>query len=76
MIIVTEKLYLYYIHNLKRLNFPNINTNTFSLGSKILQELNLENISILERPHKIVLITLITNRFLSICLKSHGKLYS
>lgn len=83
IIVETEKLFLYYTHNLKRLNFPNLNItilrqiiNTFSLDHNIFQDLNCENISILDRPHQIVLITLITNRFLSIRLKSYGKMFS
>ena len=50
--------------------------NKFSLDQTIFQELNCENISILERPHKIVIITLLTNKFLSIRLKSCGKMFS
>lgn len=83
IIVETEKLFLYYTHNLKKLNFPNLNIiilrqiiNKFSLNQNIFQELNSENISILKRPHKIALITLITNRFLSIRLKSYGKTFS
>lgn len=82
-IVETEKLFLYYTHNLKRLNFPNLNIiilrqiiNKFSSERNIFQDLNCENTSILDRPHKIVLITLITNRFLSIRLKSYGKMFS
>jgi len=70
IIVETEKLFLYYTHNLKRLIFPNLNIiilcqiiNKFSLDHNIFQDLNCENISILDRPHKIVLITLITYRF-------------
>jgi hypothetical protein len=83
IIVETEKLFLYHTNYLKKLNTINLNKiilrqiiNKFVLDQYIFLDLCCENISILERPHKIVLITLLTNKFLSIRLKSYGKMFS
>lgn len=76
--IETEKSFLYYIDNLKKLNITILRKiiNKIFLNQSIFQELDSENISILNIPHKLVIITLLTKKFLSISLKSFGKMFS
>lgn len=78
-----EKIFLFLTNNLKSLHVNNLNVKIiqhtikkFSFDKTILAYLNCDNISLLERPHKLVLITLLTNKFLKLRLKSFGKMYS
>lgn len=48
----------------------------FSLDSNIFPYLSCENVSILERPHKLVLITIIAKKYLKIRLHSFSKTYT
>lgn len=48
----------------------------FSLDKNVFPYLNCENISILERPHKLVLITLIAKKYIKIRLNSFSKNHS
>jgi len=50
-------------------------TNNLSLDNNIFSELDC-NISLLEQPHKMILISLLINRYLSVRLKSFDKEYS
>jgi len=70
-------------NNLKTLNISKLDekiihycNNKFSLDQTIFKELDCTNISILERPHKMILITLLTKKYLSVRLKSLGKTIS
>lgn len=49
--------------------------NKLTLDYNIFSKLDC-NDSILERPHKMILISLLINRYLSVRLKSFGKQYS
>lgn len=49
--------------------------NRFALDVSIFKHLNC-NVEILERPHKLVLLTLIVKKFLSVRLHSFGKQFS
>lgn len=82
IIMEAEKILLNLTNNLTNLNIPNLNkkimyqcTNNLSLDHNIFSELDC-NSSILERPHKMILISLLINRYLSVRLKSFGKEYS
>jgi hypothetical protein len=59
--------------NLKR-KIIHLCSNKLSLDCTIFNELDC-NPSILERPHKMVLITVLVNRYLNVKLKSFGKQY-
>jgi len=48
----------------------------FSLDSNIFPSLSCENVSILERTHKLVLITIIAKKYLKIRLHSFSKTYT
>jgi hypothetical protein len=50
-------------------------SNKLSLDHTIFNELDC-NLSILERPHKMILITVLVNRYLNVRLKSFGKQYT
>lgn len=78
-----ENNLIIFTSNLKNLNVQNVETrilcnciNKFSLNPSIFPSLNCLNITVLEKPHKIVLITIIIKKFLSIRLKSYGKMFS
>jgi len=67
-------------NNLKSLNISKLDekiihycNNKFSLDQTIFKELDCTNISILERPHKMIIISLLTKNYLSVRLKSLGK---
>lgn len=60
--------------NLKR-KIIHLCSNKWSLYHTIFNELDC-NSSILERPHKMVLITVLINRYLNVRLKSFGKQYT
>lgn len=69
--------------NLKNINIPNLENkiialvnNTFVLDRNIFKTLNCENVCLSDRPHKMLLITLLVKKFLSVRLHSYGKLYS
>jgi len=83
IILNAEKLFLHLTDNLKSLHVPQLDVkiikhaiNTFSLDKNIFPDLNCNNVTLLERPHKLILITLITKKFLKIRLKSFGKMFS
>lgn len=72
-----ELLFYVYTDNLKKIFVQNLASTIinqcmqkFSLDRNIFSLLNCENISILERSHKLVLITIIAKKFLKICLNS------
>jgi len=76
-------LFLLLKNNFKSLHVKNLNVKIiqhtikkFSLDKNIFADLNCDNISLLERPHKLVLITLLTKTFSKLRLKSFGKIYS
>lgn len=78
-----ENYLIIFTSNLKTLNVQNLETkilynciNKFSLNTSIFPSLNCPNITILEKPHKITLITILVKKFLSIRLKSYGKMFS
>jgi len=78
-----DKIFLFLTDNFKSLHIPSLDTkiichtdNMYSLDCKIFSDLNCDNVSLLERPHKQVLITLITKQFVRLRLKSFGKMYS
>lgn len=82
IIMEAEKILLNLTNNLTTLNIPNLNkkimfqcSNKLSLNHYIFSKLDC-NGSILERPHKMILISLLINRYLSVRLKSFGKHYS
>lgn len=84
IIIFSQIIYLLSIltNNLTTLNIPDLNkkimyqcSNKLSLDYNIFSKLDC-NSSILERPHKMILISLLINRYLSVRLKSFGKHYS
>lgn len=82
IIMEAEKIILNLTNNLTNLNIPNLNktimyqcSNNLSLDRNIFIELDC-NSSILEQPHKMILISLLINRYLSVRLKSFGKEYS
>lgn len=83
IILEAEKMFLFLTDNFKSLQITNLEIKiikhvivTFSTDKNIFPNLNCENISILERPHKILLITLLTKKFLKLRLKSFSKMYS
>lgn len=82
IILEAEKEVLYLTYYLTSLNIPNLNKKVLykcykklSLAPNIFRKLDC-NCSLLERPHTIILITLLINRYISIRLKSfnHVKL--
>lgn len=82
IIIETEKCLLTLTDNLTDLNKSNLKrkiiylcSNKLSLDHTIFKEMDC-NSSILERPHKMVLITVFINRYLNVRLKSFGKQYT
>lgn len=82
IIIEAEKVLLSLTNNLTHLNVPNLNkkiiyqcSNKLTTDHNIFSKLDC-NSTILERPHKMVLITVLINRYLSIRLKSFSKQYS
>lgn len=83
VIFEAEKILLILTENLKKLHVQNLDhkiilyvVNKFTTDSSIFSDLACENVEILERPHKIVLISALTKRYLSVRLKSFGKMYS
>lgn len=83
VIIEAEKYYLYLTNNLTKINVPNLQKkiifyviNKFALDFNIFNSLNCENVGLLDRPHKIFLITHLVKRFLSVRLQSYGKQFS
>lgn len=80
IIMEVEKMLLILTNNLKSLNISKLDekiihycNNKFSLDQTIFKELDCTNISILERPHKMIIISLLTKKYLSVRLKSLGK---
>lgn len=78
-----EKMFLFLTNNLQSLHKPNLDItiiyhviNMYSFDKRIFPDLNCDNVCLLERPHKLVLITLITKKFIRLRLKSFGKMYS
>lgn len=78
-----DKMFLFLTDNLTSLHITNLDikiilhtVNMYSLDKKIFSDLNCDNVSLLERPHKLVLITLISKQFVNLRLKSFGKMYS
>jgi len=83
IIIEAEKMFIILTDNLKKLNVQNLDTliihhciKKFSLDEAIFSYLNCENITLTDKPHKIVLITVLTKQFLRLRLKSYGKMFS
>lgn len=79
----TEISFLYYTNHLSNINIKNLDKkiishviNKFVLDHSIFKNLSCENVEILERPHKLVLITLLVKKFLSVRLHSYGKQFS
>lgn len=78
-----EKMLLYLTDNFKKIHIKNIDniiitycTNKLAMDSSIFENLNCDNVSFLDRPHKLILITLLIKRYLSLRLNSFGKVYS
>jgi len=74
---------LYLTDNFKKIHIKNIDniiinycTNKLTMDSSIFENLNCDNVSFLDRPHKLILITLLIKRYLSLRLNSFGKVYS
>lgn len=83
IIMATEHYYLYITDNLKNLNVLNLEkkvicyvNNKFVLDNNIFTILNCENVGLLDRPHKMILITFLVKKYLNIRLNSYGKLFS
>lgn len=79
----SEIIFLYLTNYLKNINIPNLDNtiishviNKFALDSTIFNGLNCENVEILDRPHKLILITLLVKKFISVRLHSYGKQFS
>jgi len=79
----TEIFLLSLTNNLQTLNIPNLDlkitslVNTkFALDKNIFKYLECNNVFTLDRPHKLVLIALLIQKYLSIRLHSFGKMYS
>lgn len=79
----SEISFLYHTNHLSNINIKNLDKkiishviNKFVLDHSIFKNLSCENVEILERPHKLVLITLIVKKFLSVRLHSYGKQFS
>jgi len=76
-------MFLFLTDDFKSLHIPNLDikiifhtVNMYSLDNKIFSDLNCDKVSLLERPHKLILITHITKKFVRLRLKSFGKMYS
>jgi len=83
VIIEAEKMFLILTNNLKKLNVQNLDIliihhciKKFSMDETIFLYLNCENITLTDKPHKIVLITVLTKQFLTLRFKSYGKMFS
>jgi len=79
----SEISFLYHTNYLSSINIKNLNkkiishvVNKFVLDNSIFKHLSCENVGILERPHKLVLITLRVKKFFSVRLHSYGKQFS
>lgn len=79
----SEISFLYHTNYLSSINIKNLDkkiishvVNKFVLDRSIFKDLSCENVGILERPHKLVLITLLVKKFLSVRLHSYGKQFS
>jgi len=80
---IIEKMFLFYTDNLKDLNISNLEgkiilncKNLLALNNNIFSDLVCENISLLDRPHKMVLIQIIIKEYLSARLHTFGKMFS
>lgn len=78
-----EISFLYYTKYLSSINVQNLDkkiishvVNKFALDNSIFKDLSCENVEILEKPHKLVLITLLVRQFLSVRLHCYGKQFS
>lgn len=83
IILAVEHFFLLLTDNLKNINIPNLENkiialvnNKFVLDRNIFKTLDCENVCLSDRPHKMLLITLLVKKFLSVRLHSYGKLYS
>ena len=79
----SEISFLYHTNSLSSINIKNLDkkiishvVNKFVLDRSIFKDLSCENVGILERPHKLVLITLLVKKFLSVRLHSYSKQFS
>lgn len=79
----TEIFLLILTNNLQTLNIPNLDikitslvNKKFALDKNIFKYLECDNVFTLDRPHKMVLISLLIKTFLNIRLHSYGKMYS
>jgi len=75
----TEIFLLILTNNLKILNIPNLDlkitsfvNKKFELDKNIFKYLECNNVFTLDRPHKMVLIALLINKYLSIRLHLYG----
>jgi len=78
-----ETFLLLLTNNLQTLNIKNIDlkiinlcNNKFALDNTIFKTLQCDNVSLLDRPHKMVLISLLVKKYLCIRLHSFGKMFS
>jgi len=78
----TEKYLLLLTDDLKKLNIQNLDlkiiffcNKKFSLDQNIFKNLSC-NVPLFDRPHKMLLISLLVKKYLSIRLHSYGKMYS
>jgi len=83
IILAAEHIFLFLTDNLKNINIPNLENkiiahvnNKFILDHNIFKTLNCKNVCLSDRPHKMLLITLLVKKFLSVRLHSYGKFYS
>jgi len=79
----SRKFFSFLTKNFKTLHVVDLNLkiiqrviNKYSLDKNIFLDLNCDNVSSLERPRKLALITLLTKKFSKLRLKSFGKMYS
>jgi len=78
-----ETFLLLLTNNLQSLNIKNIDlkiinlcNNKFAFDNNIFNTLQCDNVPLLDRPHKMVLISLLVKKYLSIRLHSFGKMFS
>lgn len=78
VILAAEDYYLYLTDNLKHINVPNLEKKIifYVNDNCIFSILSCDNVSLLDRPHKMSLITLLVKKYSSIRLYSYGKLFS
>lgn len=76
-------MFLILTNNLKKVNVQNLDIliiphciKKCSMDKTIFSYLNCKNITLTDKPHKIVLITVLTKQFLTLRFKSYGKMLS